>query len=83
MATSQGCSGWPPSLLAQPQMHQRLDESPHKRACGLGDLLPAVVDGERVSASGHLDDLGDGFVSGLELVGGVGQRPGDGVILLS
>src|SRR5215216_5275977 len=43
---------------------------------GLRDLLPAVVDGQRVAAVGHLLDLGDARVAFLPLVGGVGDRQG-------
>src|SRR5258707_8951286 len=49
---------------------------------GLRDLLPAVVDGERVAAIGHLLDLGDALVALLPLVGRVGNRPGNRVVLL-
>jgi len=49
---------------------------------GLGDLLPAVVDGQRVAAVGHLLDLGDARVALLPLVGRVGDRPGNRVVLL-
>ena len=49
---------------------------------GLRDLLPAVVNGERVAAVGHLLDLGDARVALLPLVGGVGDRPGNRVVLL-
>ena len=48
----------------------------------LRDLLPAVVDGQRVAAVGHLLDLGDAWVALLPLVGGVGDRPGNRVVLL-
>src|SRR5215218_964575 len=49
---------------------------------GLRDLLPAVVDGQRVAAVGHLLDLRDARVAFLPLVGGVGDRPGNRVVLL-
>ena len=49
---------------------------------GVGDLAPAAVDGQRVPAVLDLDDLGHAFVVLLLLVGGVGDRPGHGVVLL-
>jgi hypothetical protein len=49
---------------------------------GLRDLLPAVVDGQRVAAVGHLVDLGDAWVVLLPLVGGVCDRPGNRVVFL-
>src|SRR4051794_32279497 len=49
----------------------------------LRDLLPAVIDRQRVTAVGHLLDLGDARVPLLPLVGGLGDRPRDGVVLLA
>jgi hypothetical protein len=49
--------------------------------CGAGDFAPAAVDGEGVSAAGHMGDLGHAFVAGLVLVGGVRDGRGDGVVL--
>ena len=57
------------------------DEPLDEVECGLRDLLPAVVDGQRVAAVGHLLDLGDARVALLPLVGGVGDRPGNRVVL--
>ena len=50
---------------------------------GLGDLLPAAVDHERVPAVRQLLDLRDPGVALLALVGGVGDRPRDRVVLLA
>ena len=45
-------------------MTKRCDEG----ESGVGDFAPAVVDGERVAATGDLDDLGDALVALLLLV---------------
>src|SRR5215218_761467 len=50
---------------------------------GFRDLLPAVVDGQRVATVGHLLDLGDARVALLPFVGGAGDRPRNRVVLLS
>ena len=60
-------------------LNEPFDE-PERR---VGDLAPAAVDGERVAAALDLDDLGHARVALLVLVGGVGDRPGDGVVLLA
>src|SRR6188472_4535580 len=59
------------------------DEALDEIECGLCDLPPAVVDGERVAAVGHLHDLGHTWVAALPLVGGVRDRPRHRVILLA
>src|SRR6185369_3674341 len=59
------------------------DEALHELERRLGDFPPAAVDRERVAAIRHLLDLGHGLVSPLPLVGGVSDRPGNGVVLLS
>src|SRR6266487_462689 len=59
-------------------LHEAFDEGEG----GVADLAPSAVDGQRVAAVGHLDDLGDAGVVLLLLVGGVGDRPGHGVVLL-
>ena len=46
-----------------------------QRERGFGYLLPAAVDRQRVAAVRHLNDLGDGLVSFLALVGGVCGSP--------
>src|ERR1043166_3820128 len=50
---------------------------------GVGDFAPAVVDGQRMAAALDLDDLGLALVLPLLLVGGVGDRPRHGVVLLA
>ena len=55
------------------------DEPLDEVECGLRDLLPAVVDGQRVAAVGHLLDLGDARVALLPLVGGVGVARAGGL----
>src|SRR5437763_15739164 len=57
-----------------------LDESFDERQRGVGDLAPAAVDRERVATVGDLGDLGGAVVVSLPLVGGVGDRPRDGVV---
>ncbi len=47
----------------------------------VGHVAPAVVDDERVTTIGNLDELGHALVALLLLVGGIGNRRGDGVIL--
>ncbi len=47
-------------------------ESLDKAEGDLGDLAPAVVDGEGMSALGYIDDLGDGIAVLGEVV--VGQQ---------
>src|SRR5262245_2131815 len=71
-----------PSVRTSSPRTDRLGESLDEVECRLGDLLPAVVDGQRVAAVGHLLDLGDARVALLPLVGGVGDRPGNRVVLL-
>ena len=48
-----------------------------------GDVRPTGVDGQRVSASGDLGDLGDGRVLSLVSEGGLGDGRGDGGALLA
>src|SRR5215211_5464705 len=62
--------------------HRPLDEALDEGQGGVGDFTPAAVDDQRVPAVLHLDDLGHALVVLLLLVGGVDDRPGDGVILL-
>ena len=61
----------------------QLDESLHEVECRLCHLTPAAVDRERVPAVRDPGDLGDGLVVLLTLVGGVGDRPRDRVVLLA
>jgi hypothetical protein len=49
----------------------------------MGDLVPAVVDGQRVSSVGALHELGDTWVLEVLLVRRVGDRVRDGVVLLA
>src|SRR5215470_11386088 len=58
----------PPARVA---IALRLRESLDEVERGLRDLLPAVVDGQRVAAVRHLHDLGDARVARLPLVGRV------------
>jgi hypothetical protein len=60
-----------------------LGEAPYERERSVGDLPPAAVDGQRMAAVRHLDDLRDAFVALLLLEGRVGDRPRDRVILLA
>ena len=60
-------------------LHEALDEFE-----GLvGDVAPAVVDGERVAPAGDLSNLGHALVVLLILVGGFGNRRWNGVVLLA
>ena len=60
------------------RLHEALDELQRR----VGDLLPAVVDGERVAAVLELDDLGDRvLVAPLALERRVADRPRHGVVL--
>src|SRR6516165_2715408 len=49
----------------------------------VGDLAPAVVDGERMPAPGHLGHLGYSGIALLVLVGGAGDRRRGGMVLLA
>src|SRR5206468_6050140 len=49
----------------------------------VGDLAPAAVDRERVTATRDLDELGHARIALLTLVGRLGDRHRDGVILLA
>src|SRR5436305_12777740 len=60
-----------------------LDESAHEAEGYLGDLLPAAVDGERMSAVWNLHDLCHIRVVLLALEGAVGECPRDGVVLFA
>jgi hypothetical protein len=61
------------SLGATPRApNGELDEAPDEAERHLGDLMPAIVDRERVAAAWDLDDLGDSLVAPLLLEGGVG-----------
>src|SRR5436190_13043736 len=86
--TAAGRGSFPPSslpmlgslsLAGTPPLDEPLDELERLVA----DLPPAAVDRERVPTVGDLDDLSDAVISLLELVGGVRDCPGDGVILLA
>src|SRR5262249_45752754 len=46
----------------------------------VGDLPPAGVNGQRVPTVRHLDDLCDGLVALLFLIGSVRDRPRDGMV---
>ena len=47
----------------------------------VGDLAPAVVDGQRVGAVGELEDVGGGLAVAVLLERRLGDRLGDGVVL--
>src|SRR3989442_11311436 len=59
------------------------DESLDERERRVGDLPPAAVDRERVSAVRDLYDLGHALVAPLLLEGSVRDGPWDGVVLLA
>src|SRR5262245_44105228 len=61
----------------------RLGEALDELERGVGDLAPAAVDRQRVSAVRDLLDLGHALVALLPLERRVGDRPGDGVVLLA
>src|SRR5215218_4331390 len=63
--------------------HQALGEALDERERGVGDFAPAAVDDQRVSMAGDLLDLGHAGVVLLLLVGGVDDRPRDGVVQLA
>jgi len=60
-----------------------LDEPLDEGQRRVGHFTPSAVDDEGVTAVRHLDDLGDGLVALLLLVGGVRDRPANGVVLLA
>ena len=60
-------------------MDEPLDEAER----GLGNLVPAAVDGERMAAVRDLDDLGHALVPLLLLVRRVRDRPRHDVVLLA
>ena len=76
-------TGPPPRRRFRNHAKVQLDESLHEVECRLCHLAPAAVDRERVAAVRDPGDLGDGLVVLLALVGGVGDRPRDGVVLLA
>src|SRR5258708_18275510 len=47
----------------------------------VGHLAPARIDDQRMPSLGKLDDLGHALVALLLLVGSIGNRAGDGVVL--
>src|SRR6187200_93669 len=79
MAPFCASTGSKPAEGVSPQLGEPLDEVEG----GLGDLAPAVIDGEGVAAVRHLHDLRYGGIALLPLVGGVRDRPRHGVILLA
>ena len=69
----------------EPNPKRRIDDGEvllADREVPVGDLAPTTVYGQRVPPSGDLLDLGDARVVLLLLVGGVDDRPRDGVVLL-
>src|SRR5215469_13959926 len=70
--TRRSCLGW-----------LRAGETLDERERRVGDLAPAVVDGERMPAPGHLGHLGYSGIALLVLVGGAGDRRRSGVVLLA
>src|SRR6478735_10384803 len=60
-------------------LHETLDEGQGR----VGDVAPAVVDRQRVTAARDLRDLGDALVALLLLVRRVRDGPRDGVVLLA
>src|SRR5664279_316986 len=59
------------------------DESLDETECGVGDLAPAAVDGQCVSAAGDFLDLGDSLVALLLLERSVGDGPRHRVVVLA
>src|SRR5262245_37673739 len=62
-----------PSVTTSSPRSDRSGEPLDELECRLGDLLPAVVDRQRVATVGQLLDLGHARVAPLPLVGGVGD----------
>src|SRR6478672_4361464 len=60
-----------------------LGESSHESERPLSNRAPAAVDRQRVPPVRDLLDFGHGRVLPLLLVGGVRNRPGDGVVVLA
>ena len=59
------------------------DEPLHEAERDLGHLPPAVVDGKSVSSARDLGELRDARVGLLDLVGGLGDRAWDRVVVLT
>src|SRR5436309_15681606 len=70
-----------PSIAFLPE--QPLHEPLHEAQAGLGNLAPAVVDGERVTSSFDLRDLGDTLILLFFLEGRIRDRPRHRVVLFS
>src|SRR5437588_826960 len=58
-----------------------LHESPNEGERGFRHLTPPAVDGERVAAVGHLDELGDTLVALLQVKRCVRDRMRNGLVL--
>src|SRR5262249_47490088 len=71
------------AVRARATVSNRLGELLDEVERGLGDLAPAVVDGERVAPVRDLDDFRHAGVAPLPLVGGVRDRPRHRVVLLA
>src|SRR3954451_21489276 len=65
-----------------PSRPARAREAVDERQRGIGDVAPACVDRERVTATLELDDLGNTRVALLALEGGVRNRPRNGVVVV-
>src|SRR5271166_7137667 len=65
--------------LSHPMSREPTDEGER----GLGDVAPAVVDGQGVSSAGYLGELGHAGVVLLTLVFGVADGAGNGVVVLA
>lgn len=61
----------------------RLDATPLESQGGVGNFVPALVDGEPVTAVGDLDELRDAGILELALVDGVVDGSWGGVVLLA
>src|SRR5260370_31971116 len=75
-AATRGCSCRTGGVACGSGLGVLLDEGQG----GVGDVPPAVVDGQRMPAAGDLDDLGHVGVALLPLVGGVGDGPRRAVV---
>src|SRR5207244_1536499 len=83
-----GQADWPPDLTRFgardiPSLTPGLDVTLDERERCVGDLSPAAIDGKRVPAVGHLDDLGHALIVLLEMERRVRDSPRDRVVLLA
>src|SRR6187397_2763006 len=79
MAPFCASTGSKPAEGVSPQLGEPLDEVEG----GLGDLAPAVIDGEGVAPVRHLHDLRHAGVALLPLECGFRDRPGHRVVVLA